>query len=276
MKRLRELNLTDAKSRWHRIIFGIDTVEGKRFDIWLLVAILLSVFIVILTSVPSYYATHGPLLRGLEWVFTAIFTLEYIVRVYLSTNKRRYIFSFWGIIDLVSTLPAYLSLFIAGPEYVVLLRILRLLRVFRIFRLNTYSSQALALGRALRASGVKITVFFSFILMTVIIMGATMFLIEGKLNPAFSSIPKGIYWAIVTITTVGYGDITPQTVTGQFLSSALMLIGYAIITVPTGIVSVEYAQQVKNENNKHCPHCDSLTTDKEAKFCSNCGESLDE
>jgi voltage-gated potassium channel len=183
MKRLRELNLTDAKSRWHRIIFGIDTVEGKRFDIWLLVAILLSVFIVILTSVPSYYATHGPLLRGLEWVFTAIFTLEYIVRVYLSTNKRRYIFSFWGISDLVSTLPAYLSLFIAGPEYVVLLRILRLLRVFRIFRLNTYSSQALALGRALRASGVKITVFFLFYSDDCYHYGGHMFLIEGKLNP---------------------------------------------------------------------------------------------
>jgi voltage-gated potassium channel len=209
-------------------------------------------------------------LKSIEWFFTIVFSIEYFLRIYLSEKPRNYIFSFWGIIDLLSTIPTYLSIFVAGPQYLLTIRTLRLLRVFRIMRITSYSKEARSLVKALRASGAKVTVFFGFILIIVIIMGTIMFIVEGPEN-GFTSIPRGIYWAIVTVTTVGYGDITPNTILGQVLSSTLMILGYAVITVPTGIVSVEYADQKRKRND--CNEC-GTENDNDANFCKECGADL--
>ncbi len=258
------------KEKWREIIFDANTPDARLFDVLLLWFILISVFVVMLSSVPTVYDNYGKLLTTIEWVFTIVFSVEYFLRIYLSKKPSNYIFSFWGIIDLLSTIPTYLSILIAGPQYLLTIRTLRLLRVFRIMRLTSYSREARALGKALRASGAKVTVFFGFILIIVIIMGTIMFIIEGPKN-GFTSIPRGIYWAIVTVTTVGYGDITPNTILGQVLSSTLMILGYAVITVPTGIVSVEYADQKRKRNI--CEHC-GTENENDAKFCKECGSDL--
>lgn len=261
----------NRKQRWHEIIFGSNTREGKNFDIALLWAILISICVVMLSSIGTLDHDYGKLLINIEWFFTILFSIEYIVRVYVSEKPRSYIMSFWGIIDLISTIPTYLALFIEGPQYLLMIRILRLLRVFRILSLKRYSVEARSLGRSMQASGAKITVFFAIILILVILMGTLMYIVEGPDN-GFVSIPFSIYWAIVTITTVGYGDVTPSTVLGQILSSALMIIGYAVIAVPTGIVSVGIAQQTKN--NQACSSCGNKDNDEDASFCKKCGSDL--
>ncbi|MCB0735389.1 MAG: ion transporter [Flavobacteriales bacterium] len=256
------------RQRWHRIIFEADTREGVRFDVMLLWAILASVCVVMLSSVPSFNQRYRDWLTIAEWVFTVVFSIEYFLRIFLSDQPRKYLLSFWGIIDLLSTIPTYLSLVIEGPQYLLMIRILRLLRIFRILSLRRYSDEARSLGHSVRASGAKITVFFAIILIIVVLMGTLMYIIEGPEN-GFQSIPFSIYWAIVTITTVGYGDVTPGTVMGQALSSALMIIGYAVIAVPTGIVSVEFAQNMRS--GRVCPRCGLNDVDNDANYCKQCG-----
>ena len=280
MKKQRTLDKKHLTTRekWHEIIFEADTPDARLFDVILLWGIVISVFVIMLDSVQTISASVSQVLNYLEWFFTIVFSIEYFLRIYLSAKPRKYILSFWGIIDLLSTIPTYLSLIFTGTKYLLIIRVLRLLRVFRIFRLSRYSKEANSLAKALKASSNKITVFFGFILILVILMGTVMYIIEGaehnyELNDEnkFSSIPASIYWAVVTVTTVGYVDITPSTILGKFLSSALMIIGYAIITVPTGIVTVEFADQKRKKNP--CKHC-KTNNEKDALFCKNCGESM--
>ena len=248
-------------------MFKADTLEGRRFDVILLWAILASVLAVMAESVPSIKKQYGEILSWVEYAFTVLFTLEYVARIYLSRPARTYILSFWGLIDLLATIPTYLSLLFPGPQYLLMIRTFRLLRVFRVFRLTSYMIEAQSLLRSLRKSGAKIIVFFVFVLMVVIVMGTIMYIIEPG-EAGFQSIPQSIYWAIVTLTTVGYGDITPVTPLGQFLSAALMILGYAVIAVPTGIVSVEIAQ---SRHWKECDQCHAISNDPAARFCMQCG-----
>ncbi|MCD4736442.1 MAG: ion transporter [Bacteroidales bacterium] len=256
----------------NEIIFGSDTPEGRLFDIILFALILLSVLTVLIDSVGSINRNYGKLLITAEWGFTIIFSIEYILRVLSSPKPKGYIFSFYGLIDLLSILPTYLSLILVGSQYFLVIRILRLLRVFRVLKLGRYVRASRTLSIALFESKHKIIVFLEVILTLVIVMGSLMYLIEGP-EGGFSSIPRSIYWAIVTLTTVGYGDIAPQTVTGQFLASIIMITGYAIIAVPTGIISVELSR-AKEKMENICPACHKTYYDTEAKFCSKCGEKL--
>ncbi len=256
------------------VIFGTDTPAGKAFDLGLLVVILLSVLTVMLESVPSLQEKFGTLFRDLEWIMTAIFTLEYLIRIWITQKKTKYIFSFYGIIDLLSVLPSYISLIFTGSQYLLIIRALRLLRVFRILKLGRFVGEGEQLGRALKASRHKITVFMGTVMMLVIILGTIMYLVEGKEN-GFTSIPLSIYWAIVTLTTVGYGDIAPQTVLGQSIASFVMILGYAIIAVPTGIVTVELNREKKNEDAiKKCSNCGKTGHQNDAIYCRQCGEAL--
>jgi len=260
------------------IIFGTDTPAGKAFDIGLLIAILLSILAVMLESVPSIEGRYGAFFNVVEWVLTAAFTLEYIVRIYVTDRKTRYIFGFYGLIDLLSLLPTYLSLIFTGTQYLIVIRALRLLRVFRILKLGRFVGEGQQLSNALRASRHKITVFLGGVVTLVIIMGTVMYLIEGGEN-GFTSIPRSVYWAIVTLTTVGYGDIAPQTILGQTIASFVMILGYAIIAVPTGIVTVELGKQGKQKNPKQyleCTCCNAVGHDADAKYCKHCGEKLPE
>tara|TARA_A100001011_G_scaffold202671_1_gene211065 strand:+ start:2495 stop:3307 length:813 start_codon:yes stop_codon:yes gene_type:complete len=259
------------KKKWYNIIFGADTKLGRQFDIVLLMAIFISVLVVMADSVDGIHQKFSFQLDVLEWFFTIIFTLEYFIRVIISPQKRKYILSFWGMIDLLSTLPAYLALFFHGPQFLLVIRIFRLLRIFRILRLTSFQNEAKQLINALRASGAKIIVFFGTIISVAIMIGTIMYIIEDN-NPGFSSIPQAIYWAIVTITTVGYGDITPQSSLGQFLSAVLMIVGYAVIAVPTGIISVEFSKKI--ERKTLCKYCQIKVIDENAIFCSNCGKVI--
>ncbi len=229
------------KEKLYHIIFESDTPAGKAFDVALLIAILLSIMAVMLESVQSIRLRYGEAIKAVEWFFTVIFTIEYVLRIYCAPRRWAYVTSFYGIVDLVSILPSYLSLFILNTQYVLIIRGLRLLRVFRVLKLTHYLGQAEILKTALKQSVAKITVFIGAVLTLVFIVGALMYLIEGPEN-GFTSIPLSIYWAIVTLTTVGYGDIAPQTVPGQILASVVMILGYGIIAVPTGIVSVELSR----------------------------------
>ena len=229
------------KKQVHRVIFGVDTPAGKLFDVILIWAIILSIIVVMLDSVKSIHYEYGPLLLLLEWVFTIVFTIEYILRLICVPRPSRYAKSFFGLVDLLSILPTYLSVFIVGSQSLLVIRTLRLLRIFRVFKLAQFSKEAYLLLKALRSSREKILVFILSVMTLVTVAGSLMYLIEGEAN-GFTSIPRGIYWAIVTMTTVGYGDITPQTVPGQMLASIMMICGYGIIAVPTGIFSVELAQ----------------------------------
>lgn len=258
------------KEKWYEIIFGADTKEGRRFDIWLLWLIFISVLVVMADSVTEIHTEYIKPLIYIEFFFTAIFTVEYIVRIYVSPNPRKYIFSFWGIIDLVSTLPTYLGLFIHGPQFFRILRIVRLLRVFRVLRLTSFMVEVQSLGKAIKKSSAKIIVFFGIVLIIVVVMGTIMYVIEPP-EAGFTSIPRSIYWAIVTLTTVGYGDIAPVTALGQFLSAVLMILGYAVIAVPTGIVSVEMSQQ---NAALHCYNCGNIQNDVDASYCKKCGNQL--
>ena len=266
----KELSLREKLSE---IIFGHHTVEGKAFDVVLLWAILLSVAAVMAESVGWIREKYGGILTILEWTFTALFSIEYLLRIYISKKPLKYIFSFYGIIDLLSTIPTYLGLFFAGPQYLLTIRTFRLLRVFRILKLTRYLGESRSLGAAIIASRAKIVIFLGAILSIAIIVGTIMYIIEGSQpNSGFTSIPRSIYWAVVTITTVGYGDIAPQTAIGQFLSAILMLLGYAVIAVPTGIVSSEMVKQTPAE--KGCSRCGNADNDSDARYCKICGEKI--
>ena len=258
------------------LIFEAYTPGGKAFDIGLLIAILASIGVVMLESVDSMAAKYITIFYIIEWVLTGFFTIEYILRIIISPNKRKYIFSFFGIIDFLSILPAYLSLVFTGMHSLIILRSFRRLRVFRIFKLARFIGEASHLSQALKASRHKITVFIVTVGIIVVIMGTVMYLVEGSEN-GFNSIPKSIYWAIVTLTTVGYGDIAPGTVLGQVLASILMIMGYGIIAVPTGIVTAEMTniQNKEKQTGKiTCPGCNKVLNDSEAKFCKFCGSEL--
>jgi voltage-gated potassium channel len=262
------------QSRMHEIIFEADTFGGKLFDVALLIAIFLSILVVMLESVESIRANHGVLLRNMEWFFTILFTVEYIARIVVIKKSSKYIFSFLGIVDFLSTIPTYLSLIIVGSQSLLILRTIRLLRVFRIFKLSRYMGEASVIRSAMLASRRKITVFLGLVVIIVMLVGTLMYLVEGKAN-GFTSIPRSIYWAIVTLTTVGYGDIAPATVFGQTIASVLMILGYAIIAVPTGIVTTEFTMAKKQSlNTQSCPACSREGHDDDATHCKYCGSKL--
>ena len=241
MKEGRSLRKHSLKRHIYEVIFKANTPAGKIFDIGLFIAIILSLIAVMLETVPGIREDYGDEMRLIEWVFTVLFTLEYVLRIYSVIRPRHYVTSFYGIIDLLSILPTYLGLLFAGSQALMVIRGIRLLRVFRVLKLSRYLFEAEMLGKALRASRRKITVFLLAIVTIVMIAGAVMYVVEGGQN-GFDSIPKSIYWAIVTLTTVGYGDISPGTTLGQMIASFIMILGYGILAVPTGIVSVENSQ----------------------------------
>lgn len=268
--------MTDSalKTYLNTVIFGTHTPAGKRFDIVLIVFILLSVVVLMLESVASVSSQYDRHLRTAEWFFTIIFTLEYAVRIYCSSNPRVYVRSFYGVVDLVSVLPSYISLIVPGANFLLIVRLLRVLRVFRVFKLVRYLSEANVLVRSMMMAKRKIFIFFMSVLVLATIFGSLMFIVEGPDN-GFSSIPKSIYWTIVTITTVGYGDIVPQTVFGQVISAIAMLTGYSIIAVPTGILTAELAHEMQRDRlHRHCLQCDKTGHDMDAKFCRHCGGEL--
>ena len=264
------------KDKLYRIIFEADTKAGKNFDVILIITILISVFVVLLESIPSLNREYGFYFRIVEWIVTILFSIEYIARIFVARKSLSYIFSFFGVIDLLAVLPAYLGLFLTGTGSLLIIRALRLLRIFRIFKLSRYTSEGQVIIDALKASKVKIGVFLFAVLTVILIIGTIMYLIEGEKN-GFTSIPRAMYWTVVTITTVGYGDIAPQTPVGQFIAGVAMLIGYAIIAVPTGIVTVEFskAKDRKRNNNSSCPECQAQVHGSDARYCYKCGASLE-
>ncbi len=270
-----EMPAAGWRARLHEIIFEADTRAGRLFDFALIWLILLSVATVILESVRHVREQYGELLYALEWLFTLLFTVEYLLRLMSVRRPLRYATSFFGVVDLLAIIPTYVSIFVPGSQYLLVIRILRLLRIFRLLKLAEYLTEADTLRRALRASRRKISVFLSAVLLLVIIIGAMMYVIEGE-EHGFTSIPVSIYWAIVTLTTVGYGDLSPRTPFGQLLASIVMVIGYGIIAVPTGIVSVELAQAARQQNvtTQSCPACGAEGHDVDASCCKYCGAKL--
>ena len=265
----------------YRIIFQAETRSGKLFDLALIVVILSSVTVVMLDSVPYIADKYHGVLRIAEWIFTLLFTVEYGARLWCVASKKRYARSFFGLIDLFAVIPTYLSVLIPGGEVLAVVRILRVLRVFRILKLVQYMGGADVLLDTLKASRFKIIVFLITVMSIVVIVGSTIYLVEGPEN-GFTSIPRGLYWSIVTLTTVGYGDVTPQTALGQILASFLMVTGYALIAVPTGLFSAEFVQQnayrrqKSNMASQKCPTCGTLEVepDSQANYCRYCGQKL--
>lgn len=262
------------KKRLHEIIFEADTTEGKVFDLTIIVLILLSVLLVLLDSIAEIRERFGFVIHLVEWFITGIFLLEYLLRIYVLDKPIRYIFSFFGLIDLMAILPNFLGLIFSGGQSLMVIRAVRLLRVFRIFKLSRYTSAGRTLMKALYRSREKIFMFISVIVTLVVIFGTIMYLVEGEQN-GFTSIPVSIYWAVVTLTTVGYGDISPVTGFGQFLASIVMIMGYAIIAVPTGIVTSEMMRMPAENNTQVCPHCLFDRHDDDARFCKKCGTHLE-
>ena len=262
------------KLKLYEIVFEADTPTGKAFDIFLLIAVLLSIIIVMLESIESISNKYASPLRLAEWFFTIIFTVEYFVRIIIVNKKKKYIFSFYGIIDFLAILPTYIGILIPGTSHsLIVIRSLRLLRIFRIFKLSRYVSETQTLVKALIASKQKIGIFFFFIIMVVIIIGTVMYLIEDK-ESGFTSIPHSIYWAIVTLTTVGYGDIAPATDFGRFVASIVMILGYTIIAVPTGIIASELSSQKNDVTTQVCPDCLKEGHDPDADHCKFCGSEI--
>jgi len=261
--------------RLHDVIFEADTFEGKLFDIILMISIFLSVLVVIIDSVPSYHIEYGSIFFTIELVLTILFTIEYFLRIISVGKPFKYIFSFYGLIDFVSIIPTYLHLFFGGLGYLAILRALRLLRIFRVLKLARYIKAVSLLVQSLNSSKYRILVFFFTVIIIVTILGSFMYVIEGA-ESGFTSIPISIYWAIVTLTTVGYGDIAPITSLGRAFASIIMILGYAIIAVPAGIISVEMSKNQKiNTNTQSCRNCHKTTHDDDAKFCKYCGCPLD-
>lgn len=265
----------DLKSKIHEIIYEANTFWGKFFDISLLIAIVISVVIVMLDSIPSFHNSYGNVLYVVEWSITILFTLEYLLRIYCLSKPKSYILSTMGIIDLLAILPSYISILFPGTQYLMVVRALRLIRVFRIFKLFHYLAEARFLATALLNSFRKISLFLMLVVIIVIIVGSFMYLIEGP-NNGFDSIPSSIYWCIVTVTTVGFGDIVPITTLGKIMASFLMLCGYSIIAVPTGIVTTEMALTARNRFQKHvcCENCGNEDNEIDANFCKKCGHKL--
>lgn len=270
-------SLRPWQKKLNEVIFGTETPAGKWFDIILLIVIVLSIIAVMLESVPSIREVYYDQLHTFEWIVTIIFTIEYFLRLICVRRPLKYVFSFYGLIDLLSTAPTYVGLFVSGTGSLRVLRSVRLLRVFRILKLGNFVADSQKLTRALKQSRNKIIVFLFVVVMMVVILGTIMYLIEGA-NPesGFTSIPRSIYWAIVTMTTVGYGDIAPITSLGQFVASVIMILGYAIIAVPTGIVTNDLMQASKNQplNNNACTSCGKDGHMSDAKYCKFCGEKL--
>lgn len=267
------LDLT-IRQKIYKIIFETDTTAGQRFDIFLIYAILVSVLAVMLDSVEQINTLFGIWFFRLEWMFTILFSIEYLLRIYSSPKPLQYIFSFYGIVDLVSIIPSYMALIFPEASYWLVVRLLRVLRIFRVFKMVRYLSEANILLRSIYQSRRKVLVFFISILVMSIIFGCLMFLVEGPEN-GFTSIPKSIYWTIVTITTVGYGDITPQTAVGQIISTLAMLTGYSIIAIPTGIFTAEISSEMKKErSNRRCSNCERSGHYNDASYCYHCGVKL--
>lgn len=275
------------KARLHEIIYEAETPQGKLFDVILLIAILASIIFVMLESITSFNARFHSFLNIAEWIITIVFTLEYIARIIAVKRPLRYIFSFYGVIDFLSTIPKYLSLIFFGTQAFIALRAFRLLRVFRILKLTRYLGASNTLASSLKASKAKILVFLFAVVIVSIIFGTLMYIIEGEAS-GFTSIPVSVYWCIVTLTTVGFGDIAPVTALGQFIASIIMILGYGIIAVPTGIVSAEYVSQNRGNdgspsripevdlNTEACPYCSAERHKDNAKYCYNCGHLLHE
>ncbi|MFD2066867.1 ion transporter [Pontibacter silvestris] len=267
--------VTNLKKKLYAIIFEADTAGGKAFDVVLLVLILASVLTVCLESISRYRILYLDWFNIAEWSFTIIFTLEYLLRIYSTPKPLKYIFSFFGVVDFLAIVPTYLSLIVVGSQYLLVIRSLRLLRAARIFKLTRFINEGQVLSKALRASLAKITVFLGAVLTVVVIIGSLMYIIEGAAS-GFTSIPTSIYWTIVTLTTVGYGDIAPATPLGQILASLVMVMGYGVIAVPTGIVSVELARSEKETVTRVCPNCHKEGHAMDANYCYNCGYSLND
>jgi len=290
-----------TKREIYRIIFKADTPAGKKFDIWLLVLIGLNLLVIMLDSFEALHTNMRWVLKSLEWIFTITFTLEYYLRIYCLQRPWKYVFSFYGIIDFLSIFPAYLSLLIPATQTLTVLRVLRTLRIFRIFNMQRFLQESFHLLNAMRRSVTKILIFMLFVFITAIILGAVIYMFESGKNPSMKSIPTAIYWAVVTITTVGYGDITPVTPMGQFISTLVMLLGYSIIAVPTGIVVGETVREYRKDDNqqekvdvpeefneyddntlvqqsdiesRYCTHCGHTETDPAARYCRYCGTIL--
>jgi len=261
------------RDKWSEVIFGHETAAGRLYDVILLTVILLSVLTVLLESVRSVDQAYGLDLRVAEWIFTSLFTIEYVARLICARSAKHYAISFFGIVDLLAFAPIYLRLFFSAAHSFTVVRSLRLLRVFRILKLTEYIGEAAVLRVALQESVRKIAVFLFAVLTIVIIVGAMMYQIEGDAN-GFTSIPTAMYWAIVTVTTVGYGDISPHTVLGRILASMLMIVGYGIIAVPTGIVTFEFARATAAGPVRICSACGLQTHDRDAVFCKRCGTRL--
>ncbi|MDO4894177.1 ion transporter [Moraxella sp.] len=262
------------KEQIHVVIEGTDTPAGKLFDVLILIAIIASVLVVMLDSVLYLRLQYGRIFSYAEWIFTGLFTIEYVLRLYSAPSRKAYATSFFGVVDLLALLPTYLSLFFMGTHYLLVVRILRILRVFRVFRLRSYMQQAGFLTAAFKTSQHKIAVFFLSLLLLVTIFGAVLYVVEGPEN-GFTSIPLSIYWAVVTLTTVGYGDMSPKTPLGQAIASMVMITGYAIIAVPTGIFTAELTKTMRPQLQPvSCPKCGKFGHATNAKFCDRCGHDL--
>lgn len=265
---------SNAKQKIYRVIFETETPAGQRFDIFLIYAILISVLAVMLDSIESVRGQFGSWLFRIEWFFTILFSVEYLLRIYASPKPLKYIFSFYGLVDLLAIIPSYLALFIPEASYWLVLRLLRVLRIFRILKMARHLTEANLLVRSIYQSRRKILVFFTAILVISIIFGSLMFLVEEP-EHGFTSIPISIYWTIVTITTVGYGDITPQTPFGQIIATLAMLTGYSIIAIPTGILTAEISNEMKKERNtRRCDNCNRSGHHNDASYCYHCGVKL--
>jgi len=270
------MNAHDRKEEIYHTIFEANTRAGKAFDLVIIVLIVISILSVILESVNSIQQNFGVLFTSFEWIITIAFTLEYIVRLIVVRHPLKFVFSFFGIIDFLSFLPSYIGLFIAGTHGLMVIRALRLLRIFRVLKLNRYVNESTLLMRAIKASRFKISIFLYAVIMIIIIIGAIMYLVEGEQN-GFDSIPRSMYWVISTITTVGFGDIVPHTTLGQFIASFIMILGYAIIAVPTGIVTAEIGRaksDIKQQTSYVCPECLKEGHELDAEFCKYCGSDL--
>lgn len=267
------------RAKLHEVIYGTHTPAGKLFDIILLIVILYSIIVVMLESVPRFDEKYHRFLDISEWIVTILFTIEYILRIICIKKPSKYIFSFFGVVDLLSTIPKYLSFFVVGSQYITAFRALRLLRIFRILKLVRFVGESNNLLRALKASRAKIFIFVFFMLIISVLLGTVMYLVEGPQH-GFNSIPHSIYWTIVTLTTVGYGDISPETGLGQFLATLIMIIGYGIIAVPTGIVSAEYTRSPENalseSSGRSCSDCGAEIHRNDACYCRKCGHKLEE
>jgi voltage-gated potassium channel len=263
------------QDQMYEIIFKAETPAGKAFDVMLIFMILLSLVVIVLESVQVYHDRYIGFFRSIEWGITAVFSLEYLARIYCAKNRRTYLLSFYGVIDLLAILPAFLSALFPGFQYLTTVRGLRLLRVFRVFKMNRYLRESHFLMQTMYASRLKISLFFSSVITIVVIIGSLMYFIEGPVNESFSNIPQSMYWAIVTLTTVGYGDIVPITVIGKFFASMLMILGYAIIAVPTGIVTAEMTSLSANmQLGRKCDACGLIGHDSDAAYCKQCGNPL--